>query len=83
MGKLVAPLIFAFVKSVPVMVEPEKSTFVSVAPVKDTPDRVDPENDAPAKLTPVKFVDGETVCPARAEPAGLITMEQVALVGAL
>ncbi len=80
---MVAPLIFALVKSVPVMFAPEKSTFVSVAPVNETPVRVDPDNDAPAKLTPLKFVDGETVCPARAEPAGLITMEQVALVGAL
>ena len=82
-GKFVAPLIFAFVKSVPVMVAPEKFAFVSVAPEKETPDRVVPANDAPDKFKPAKLVPGETVCPESSEPAALIMIEQVVFAGAL
>ena len=82
-GKFVAPLIFAFVKSVPVMVAPEKFAFVSVAPEKETPDRVVPTNDAPDKFKPAKLVPGGIVCPASSDPVALITIEHVVFVGAL
>ena len=82
-GKFVAPLIFALVKSVPVMVAPEKFAFVSVAPEKETPDRVVPTNDAPDKFKPAKLVPGGTVCPASSDPTALITIEHVVFVGAL
>ena len=82
-GKFVAPLMFAFVKLVPVITAPEKFTPVSVAPENDTPERIEFANDAPAKFTPAKLVPDATVCSARIEPAALITIEHVALVGAL
>ena len=78
-----APLIFALVKSVPVMVVPEKFAFVSVAPEKETPDRVVPTNDAPDKFNPAKLVPQGTVCPARVEPTELITIEHIVFAGAL
>ena len=82
-GKFVAPLIFALVKSVPVMVAPEKFAFVSVAPEKETPETIVPANDAPDKFKPPKLLLGLIVCPARAVPAALITIEHVVFAGAL
>lgn len=81
-GRLVAPLIFAFVKLVPVMIAPEKSTFVSVAPEKETPESVVPANDAPEKFKPAKLVSGEIICPAKVEPTEFISTEYVAVVDA-
>jgi hypothetical protein len=82
-GKLVAPLILAFVKLVPVITAPEKFAPVSVAPENETPESVVPANDAPAKFRLAKLVPDATLCPSSADPAVLITMEHDALVGAL
>ena len=82
-GKLVAPLRLAFVKSVPVITAPDKSAPVSVAPENETPESVVPANDAPAKFRLAKLVPDATLCPSSAVPAVLITMEHDALVGAL
>ena len=82
-GRLVAPLIFAFAKFVPVTVAPEKSTFVKFAPENDTPASIEFTNDAPDKSRLAKLVPGVASVPASAEPALLIVIEQVAFVGAL
>jgi hypothetical protein len=60
-GKFVAPLMFAFVKSVFVITAPEKLTLLKFAPENDTPETVVPTSEAPDKSTDAYDVPDETV----------------------
>ena len=62
-GKFVDPLTFAFVKSVPSITAPEKSTLLKFAPENDTPDTVVPTKDAPDKSNAANDVPEVTVVP--------------------